>query len=82
VTDRFEPGSIQKTLAIAAALESGAITPATTFDVPDRYTVAGKTFSDVSKHPVERWTAGEILARSSNVGTILIAQRTGVGRAA
>jgi cell division protein FtsI (penicillin-binding protein 3) len=78
VTDRFEPGSIQKTLAIAAALESGAITPETTFDVPDRYTVAGKQFSDVSKHPVERWTAGQILARSSNVGAILIAQRTGV----
>jgi len=78
VTDTFEPGSIQKTLAIAAALESGAITPETTFDVPDRYTVAGKQFSDVSRHPVERWTAGDILARSSNVGAILIAQRTGV----
>jgi cell division protein FtsI (penicillin-binding protein 3) len=77
VTDRFEPGSVQKTLSIAAALESGAITPATTFDVPDRYLVAGKTFSDVSKHGVERWTAGDILARSSNVGTIMIAQRTG-----
>jgi len=77
VTDLFEPGSIQKTFSIAAALESGAITPTTTFDVPDRFTVAGKTFSDVSKHGVERWTAGEILARSSNVGTIMIAQRTG-----
>jgi cell division protein FtsI (penicillin-binding protein 3) len=31
----------------------------------------------VSKHGVERWTAGDILARSSNVGTIMIAQRTG-----
>ncbi len=77
VTDLFEPGSIQKTLSIAAALESGAITPATVFEVPDRATIAGKTFSDVSKHGVERWTAGDILARSSNVGTILIAQRTG-----
>jgi cell division protein FtsI (penicillin-binding protein 3) len=77
VTDLFEPGSIQKTLSIAAALESGAITPTTTFEVADRFTVAGKTFSDVSKHGVERWTASDILARSSNVGTILIAQRTG-----
>ena len=78
VTDRFELGSIQKTLTIAAALESGAITPATTFDVPDRYTVGRSTFSDVSKHGVERWTASDILARSSNVGTIMIAERTGV----
>lgn len=78
VTDSFEPGSIQKTIAIAAALESGAITPTSTFDVPDRFTVAGKQFSDVSEHPVERWTPGDILARSSNVGAILIAQRTGI----
>jgi len=78
VTDSFEPGSIQKTLSLAAALESGAITPETAFDVPDRLTVAGKQFSDVSSHGTERWTAGDILARSSNVGAILIAQRTGV----
>jgi cell division protein FtsI (penicillin-binding protein 3) len=78
VTDLFEPGSVQKTLSVAAALESGAIDIATTFDVPDRLLLAGKTFSDVSKHGVERWTATDILARSSNVGTIMIAQRTGV----
>ena len=78
VTDQFEPGSIQKTLSIAAALESGAITPETTFEVADRLTLAGKTFSDVSKHGVERWTAQDILARSSNVGAVLIAERTGV----
>ncbi len=78
VTDLFEPGSIQKPLSIAAALESGAIGLDTTFDVPDRFLLAGKTFSDVSKHGVERWGAADILARSSNVGTIMIAQRTGV----
>jgi cell division protein FtsI (penicillin-binding protein 3) len=77
VTDLFEPGSIQKTLVLASALEAGAIDRGTTFDVPDRYTVAGKQFSDVSKHAVERWSAGEILARSSNVGAIMIAQRLG-----
>ena len=78
VTDRFEPGSVQKPLAIAAALESGSITPATTFQVPDRYRVAGSTFSDGSKHGIETWTAGDILARSSNVGTIMIAERMGI----
>jgi len=77
-TEQFEPGSIQSTLSIAAALESGAITPETTFDVADRMTLAGKQFSDVSRHGVESWTAGEILARSSNVGAVLIAQATGV----
>lgn len=77
VTDLLEPGSVQKPLAIAAALESGAITPATVLEVPDRYAVGGHTFTDVSKHGVEQWTAGDVLARSSNVGAIRIAELTG-----
>lgn len=77
VTDLFEPGSTQKALTVAVALESGAITPATAFDVPDRLTVGGHTFTDVSRHGVERWTVGDVLARSSNVGTILVAERIG-----
>jgi cell division protein FtsI (penicillin-binding protein 3) len=77
VTDLFEPGSIQKTLTVAAALEHGAVTPSTTFQVADRMMIAGDTFSDVGRHGVETWTTGQILARSSNVGTILVGQRVG-----
>lgn len=77
LTDVFEPGSIQKALTIAAGLEAGAIGRAQRFDVADRLTVADKTFSDVSSHGVESWTAADILARSSNVGTIRIAQQVG-----
>ncbi len=77
VTDLFEPGSTQKALTVAVALESGAITPSTAFDVPDRLTVGGHTFTDVSRHGLERWTVGDIMARSSNVGAILIADRVG-----
>ncbi len=78
VTDIFEPGSTQKALTVAAGLESGAITPRTTFRVPDRYTVGDKTFSDVSPHGVEEWDAAAILSRSSNVGAIRIAETIGV----
>ena len=77
VTDLFEPGSTQKPLTVAVGLETGAVTPSTAFDVPDRLNVGGHTFSDVSRHGTERWTVGEVLARSSNVGTILLAQRIG-----
>jgi cell division protein FtsI (penicillin-binding protein 3) len=78
VTDIFEPGSTQKALTVAAGLESGAITPSTTFRVPDRYTVGDKTFSDVSPHGTEDWNAAAILSRSSNVGAIRIAETIGV----
>ena len=77
VTDLFEPGSTQKALTVAVALEAGAITPSTAFDVPDRLDFGGHTFSDVSRHGTQRWTVGDIMARSSNVGAILIAERTG-----
>jgi len=77
VTDLFEPGSTQKALTVAVALEAGAITPATTFQVADRYRVGGHTFSDVSRHGTSTWTVGDIMARSSNVGTILVAERLG-----
>jgi cell division protein FtsI (penicillin-binding protein 3) len=77
VTDIFEPGSTQKALTVAAGLESGAITPSTTFRVADRYTVGDKTFSDVSAHGVEDWNAAAILSRSSNVGAIRIAETIG-----
>jgi cell division protein FtsI (penicillin-binding protein 3) len=78
VTDIFEPGSTQKALTVAAGLESGAITPGTTFRVPDRYIVGDKTFSDVSPHGVQDWNAAAILSRSSNVGAIRIAETIGV----
>ncbi len=77
VTDLFEPGSTQKALTVAVALETGVITPTTAFDVPDRLAVGDHTFSDSSRHPRARWTVGDIIARSSNVGTILIAQELG-----
>jgi cell division protein FtsI (penicillin-binding protein 3) len=77
LTDVFEPGSIQKALTVAAALEAGAIGREQRFDVADRLTIADKTFSDVSQHGIESWTAADVLARSSNVGTIRIAQALG-----
>lgn len=77
LTDVFEPGSIQKALTVAAALETGAVGPEQRLDVADRLTVADKTFSDVSAHGIESWSVSDILARSSNVGTIRIAQALG-----
>ena len=77
VTDVFEPGSAQKALTIAAAIEEGLIDADTPFDVPDNLTVHGKRFTDVYEHKDEVWTVAQIMERSSNVGTIQIAQELG-----
>src|SRR5690606_39434331 len=72
----YEPGSPGKLPTFAAALDSGAVTPTTTFTSPDRYTTpSGQTFSDADPHPTEELTVAGILATSSNTGTVQIGDR-------
>lgn len=75
LTDTFEPGSTAKVATIASALESGVIDLDTRFSVPSSVTVGGQQFPDDEDHARENWTVREILARSSNVGTIQIADK-------
>jgi cell division protein FtsI (penicillin-binding protein 3) len=80
VTDVFEPGSAQKALTVAAAIEEGLVTSSTTMTVEHGIRVGNKTFTDSSPHPTETWSVEEIMERSSNVGTIKIAQQLGADR--
>jgi cell division protein FtsI (penicillin-binding protein 3) len=73
----YEPGSVNKLITISAALQTGVIQPSDTFTIPNAYSVAGTVFHDAENHPVEHWTVTDILANSSNLGTIQIAQRLG-----
>jgi cell division protein FtsI (penicillin-binding protein 3) len=73
----YEPGSVNKLITISAALDTGVIKPADAFTIPDSYHVADTTFHDAENHPVEHWTVTDVLANSSNIGTIQIAQRLG-----
>jgi cell division protein FtsI (penicillin-binding protein 3) len=76
----YEPGSVNKLVTISAALQSGAVTPDERFIVPDSKMVDGSQFRDAEPHPVENWTTTDILANSSNIGTINIAERLGKDR--
>jgi cell division protein FtsI (penicillin-binding protein 3) len=73
----FEPGSANKIVTMSAALEKGLITPRTVLTVPDTLQAGGINVHDAWWHPVQRFTATGVLAESSNVGTLLIAQRVG-----
>lgn len=75
VSDVFEPGSTGKVITMAAALESGLVTPQTQFQVPYEYTAEnGQTFKDSHEHGVLNLTTTGILAESSNTGTVMIGQ--------
>ncbi|MEW6155461.1 MAG: penicillin-binding protein 2 [Actinomycetota bacterium] len=77
VIDVYEPGSVNKLVTMAAALDSGAVGRNDVFTVPDRITVAGDTFVDAEPHPPRQWTPGDILSESSNAGAIMVAQELG-----
>jgi cell division protein FtsI (penicillin-binding protein 3) len=69
----FPPGSTAKVITAAAALEHGE-TPATAYTVPEQITVGGFSFHDAEWHPTERLTLAGIVAHSSNVGMVQVAQ--------
>ncbi len=76
----YEPGSTFKVVAVAGALQSGLITPQTSFNIPDQIQVADRTIHDDAEHPEETLTVAQILAQSSNVGEIKIGQLEGAER--
>jgi len=75
VSGIFPPGSTAKVITAAAALEHGQ-TPRTAYNVPEQITVGGGrfTFHDAESHPTERLTLAGIVAHSSNVGMVQVAQ--------
>jgi cell division protein FtsI (penicillin-binding protein 3) len=80
VTTPFEPGSVNKIVTMAAALEYGVSNPMAVRDVPDSLNVADRVVNDAWKHPNQRFTLTGILAKSSNVGTLLTARDVGPDR--
>jgi cell division protein FtsI (penicillin-binding protein 3) len=79
VTQNFEPGSVNKVITMAGALEDGLVASDTELQVPDTLHVADHVYTDAHSLP-PRMTASQILSRSSNIGTIEIAQRLGMPR--
>ena len=76
VTDVYEAGSVMKMFSVSAALDSGAVTPDTEFDVQMGAMQIGRhTVRDV--HYDKYLTVAGIIKRSSNVGAVKIAQRFG-----
>jgi cell division protein FtsI (penicillin-binding protein 3) len=73
----YEPGSVLKIVAIAAALDTGAVEPDTELDIPPSIVRDGHTFAEERCTEPRRYTVSEILALSCNVGTILIADEVG-----
>jgi cell division protein FtsI (penicillin-binding protein 3) len=77
LTDIFEPGSTAKVLTLAAVVDRGKANPYSAFNVPPVLTRYDKDFRDPVKQGRVRMTLAGIMAKSSNIGTILAAERIG-----
>jgi cell division protein FtsI (penicillin-binding protein 3) len=73
VTDAFEPGSVNKIITAAAALESGTVSLTQRFQVPASMQVDEYTIHDSHPHPVETMMLSDIIAESSNIGIAKVA---------
>jgi cell division protein FtsI (penicillin-binding protein 3) len=79
VSAPYEPGSVQKVLTMAAVLDAGVAEPDEVFTVPYALQRGGAADPITDFAPHEDWeiTLSGILAKSSNVGTMLAADRLG-----
>ncbi|MBC2587967.1 peptidoglycan D,D-transpeptidase FtsI family protein [Rhodococcus aetherivorans] len=80
VSTPFEPGSVNKIVTAAAAIEDGLTTPDEVLQVPGTIRMAGVTVKDAWDHGVVPYTATGVFGKSSNVGTLMLAERVGEDR--
>ena len=73
--EAHETGSTAKVFSIAAALNEGAVTPDSVFHVPGIQKFDEYLIRDAYPHPTQAMQVREILVKSSNLGTVLTAQR-------
>jgi cell division protein FtsI (penicillin-binding protein 3) len=73
--EAYEPGSVAKVFSIGAVLNEGAVTPETVLKVPGAQTVDGFLIRDAWPHGTIDMNIRSILVESSNIGTMLAAQK-------
>jgi cell division protein FtsI (penicillin-binding protein 3) len=80
VAASYEPGSTFKAFTASGALAEGLITPNTAFDLPPTIRVADRVIGEAHDRGATRLTTSQILAQSSNVGSVMIGLRLGARR--
>jgi cell division protein FtsI (penicillin-binding protein 3) len=73
----YEPGSVEKVLTAAALIQSGLVSPRTRIVVPHELPVADRVIHDYFEHGRLHLTLAGVIAKSSNIGTVLAARTIG-----
>jgi cell division protein FtsI (penicillin-binding protein 3) len=77
VTDTYEPGSTFKLITVAGALSERIVVPTTRFRLPYSLHVADRVIHDAEQRGTVNYSVSQILAHSSNIGAITLAEMLG-----
>jgi cell division protein FtsI (penicillin-binding protein 3) len=77
VTDTYEPGSTFKLITVAGALSDRIVSPSTRFVLPYSLHVADRVIHDAEERGTVNYSVAQILAHSSNIGAITLAEKLG-----
>jgi cell division protein FtsI (penicillin-binding protein 3) len=80
VSSPYEPGSVNKIVTAASIIEFGLSNPDEVLQVPGQIDMGGVSVHDAWEHGVMPYTTTGIFGKSSNVGTLMLAQRIGPER--
>jgi cell division protein FtsI (penicillin-binding protein 3) len=80
VSSPFEPGSVNKIVTASSVIEFGLSNPDEVLSVPGSIDMGGVNVHDAWNHGVMPYTTTGVFGKSSNVGTLMLAQRVGPER--
>jgi cell division protein FtsI (penicillin-binding protein 3) len=76
----YEPGSVQKILTLSSLIDAGKVSDRTKLVVPGELDREDRVIHDWFEHGTLKFTLAGVIAQSSNIGTVLAADRFGDGQ--
>jgi cell division protein FtsI (penicillin-binding protein 3) len=76
----YEPGSVEKVLTLSSLIDAGKVTDRTKLVVPGEYKSGDQYIHDWFSHGTLHLTLAGVIAQSSNIGTVLAANKFGNGQ--
>ncbi|KQW53864.1 peptidoglycan glycosyltransferase [Nocardioides sp. Root1257] len=73
--DVYEPGSVEKVLTVSSLIDLGLVSPRTKIVVPPQLNREDRTIHDWFPHGTIPLTLAGVIAKSSNIGTVLAADK-------
>ncbi len=77
VQSLYEPGSVMKVITMSAGIDSGAITPETTYYDKGEITLNGRTIRNADLKSHGKLTMTNVIEKSLNTGSVFAEQKTG-----